>query len=239
MSGSVTVLEVAGAAGLTVYAVAMWVAVGVLAYALRGPLPPWLPRVAAGVITAGVVGQLGHVQEHVAQAAYWVLHPEEPAWMTPWGDGLARGFHALAGGQHALGMELLHLTGNVVFLAGLVGVALVARHAAAFRARRWARMGVWMQGLHGLEHLVLTVSVALGGPAVGLSTWFGTIEPGPALWTYRIWWHFLANVAGSIVLTVALCLLWAERDRVAGSWSGARRVTPQRAPVHSNAGESQ
>lgn len=40
-----------------------------------------------------------------------------------------------------------------------------------------------MQGLHGLEHLVLMLTVWLGAPqAIGFSTWFGLLEPGPECW---------------------------------------------------------
>ncbi|MEU4252968.1 DUF6008 family protein [Amycolatopsis sp. NPDC026612] len=52
------------------------------------------------------------------------------------------------------GMELLHLTGNFLFLAGLAGIMVITRRALTTRARRWAKAGVRMPGLHGLEHLV-------------------------------------------------------------------------------------
>ncbi|SFW83880.1 DUF6008 family protein [Amycolatopsis australiensis] len=206
--------DVAGAVLLVLWALAMWAAVAVLAYAARGPVRPWVYRGSAAVIGLGVLGQLGHVQEHIAQAGYWLGHPNSPAWMTPWGTGLANGLQLALPGRPTFGMELLHLTGNFIFLAGLAGVMVITRHAVRTRARRWARMGVWMQGLHGLEHLVLTLSVAFGSRAVGLSTFFGLVGPGPGLTTYRVWWHFVANVVGSVVFGLALYHLWRERREV-------------------------
>lgn len=207
--------DTAGAVLLVLWALAMWTAVGVLAYANRGPVRPWVYRGSVAVIGFGVLGQLGHLQEHIAQAAYWLGHPNSPAWMTPWGTGLAAGLQAVLPRRPSFGMELLHLTGNFLFLAGLAGVMVLTRRARRTRTRRWAKMGVWMQGLHGLEHLVLTLSVAFGAPrAIGLSTFFGLVDPGPGLTTYRVWWHFAANVAGSVIFGIALYHLWRERREV-------------------------
>ena len=206
--------DVAGATLLVLWALAMWAAVGVLAYANRGPVRPWVHRGSLAVIGVGVLGQLGHVQEHIAQVGYWLGHPNAPAWMTPWGTGLADGLQLVLPDRPTFGMELLHLTGNFIFLAGLAGVMVITRRAVGTRTRRWAKMGVWMQGLHGLEHLVLTLSVALGSRAIGLSTFFGLIDPGPGLTTYRVWWHFIANVMGSIIFGLALYHLRKERREV-------------------------
>lgn len=224
MDGAVTLLETAGAVLFVLWTVAMWGAVVVIALADRGPARPWLYRSAVGVVVLGVLGQIGHFQEHVAQAGYWVANPMQPAWMTPLGDGLARGLGQVAPSNPNLGMELLHLKGNLVFLAGLVGIMLLTRRVAGdLTSRRWARMGVWMQGIHGVEHVVLTVSVALGASgAIGLSTWFGTIEPGPALTTYRVWWHFVANLVGTAILAMALYHLWRERRLVERSYEPPR-----------------
>lgn len=208
-----------GAVLLLLWAVGMWAAVAVLAYANRGPVRPWLFRASAGVIILGILGQLGHVQEHIAQVGYWIAHPNAKPWMTPLGNGLAAGLGQSTPDKPSLGMEILHLTGNFIFLAGLVGVMLITRRALRTRARRWAKMGVWMQGIHGIEHLALTLSVAFGAKqAIGLSTWFGLLEPGPGLWTYRIWWHFVANMLGSVIFAVAVYHLWRERREVAAGY---------------------
>ncbi|WP_443333935.1 DUF6008 family protein [Streptomyces sp. CB02414] len=224
MGGAVSLVETWGAVVFIGWAVVMWAAVVVLAFANRGPVRPWLFRTAVVLIGLGVIGQVGHFQEHVAQAGYWVANPYAPAWMTPWGDGLARGMGQVDPAKPALGMEILHLTGNFVFLAGLVGIVQITRRATGhLKSRKWGRMGVWMQGLHGLEHVVLTVSVALGASrAVGLSTWFGAIDPGPALVTYRVWWHFVANLIGTAILAVAVYHLWRERRAVRAGYEEGR-----------------
>jgi hypothetical protein len=228
MGGSATFLDTAGAVVLVLWTAVMWLAVGVLAVANRRPVAPWVLPLSAGVIGLGILGQLGHVQEHVAQAAYWVWHPDAQPWMTPWGTGLAAGFGQVDMSKPSLGMEILHFTGNLIFLAGLVGVMLITRRAVRTKARWWGRMGVWMQGIHGLEHLALMLSVWLGAPrAIGLSTWFGLLEPGPGLWTYRVWWHFIANVIGSMIFAMAVYHLWRERTVVAATY---RRQPAERAP---------
>jgi hypothetical protein len=227
-----------GAVLLLLWAVGMWAAVFGLWFANRGPVRrPWVYRASGAVIVVGVIGQIGHLQEHVAQAGYWLGHPNDPAWMTPWGTGLAKGYNVVDTSKPTLGMEILHLTGNFIFLAGLAAVMVITRHARATRTRRWGRMGVWMQGIHGLEHLSLTLSVWFGADrAIGLSTWFGQVQPGVGLTTYRIWWHFIANVMGSFIFGMALYHLWRERPVIAASYeaepAGApRHRAPGRAPA--------
>ncbi len=223
MGNSVSGWDTAGAVLLVLWAVAMWAAVAGLAYANRGQGRPWLFRSCATVIVIGVLGQIGHLTEHVAQVGYWVQHPNSPAWMTPWGSGLSRGIGQIDTSKPTLGMEIVHLTGNLIFLAGLAAIMVITRRTPRARSRRWARMGVWMQGIHGLEHLSLTLSVAFGArQAIGLSTWFGLLPPGPGLWTYRIWWHFLANVIGSFIFAVSLYHLWRERHEIRAAYDRAR-----------------
>ncbi|GAA5080865.1 DUF6008 family protein [Nocardia iowensis] len=206
--------EIAGAVLMVAWMVVMWAAVAVLAFAIRGQVRPWMYRTSLGVIALGVIAQIGHFQEHIAQAGYWIAHSNAPAWMTPWGTGLANGFGQVDTSKPTLGMEILHLVGNFHFLAGLVGVALITHRALESKARKWGRMGVLMQGIHGIEHIALTVSVLLGAKAFGLSTWFGLLDPGPGLWTYRVWWHFFANVIGTTIFAMALFHLWRERATI-------------------------
>jgi hypothetical protein len=89
-----------------------------------------------------------------------------------------------------------------------------------------------MQGIHGLEHLTLTLSVAFGAKqAIGLSTWFGLLDPGPGLWTYRIWWHAIANAVGTTIFAIALYHLWRERATVSAAYetsAPATRRVPRR-----------
>jgi uncharacterized protein DUF6008 len=222
MGHSASGVDTAGAVLLLLWAAGMWAAVAGLAYANRGTPRPWVFRACLTVIIIGVIGQIGHLTEHVAQVGYWLQHPNSPPWMTPWGSALARGFGRVDTSKPTLGMEILHLTGNFIFLAGLAAVMVISRRTRAGRARKWGKMGVWMQGIHGLEHLSLTLSVAFGAKqAIGLSTWFGLLDPGPGLATYRIWWHFLANVIGSCIFAAALYHLWRERHEIRAAHDAA------------------
>ena len=222
----VPALDTLGALGLLAWAVLMWAAVAGLAFADRRGRRPWVYKASLGVIVIGVIGQIGHLTEHVAQAGYWIGHPEAASWMTPWGTGLAKGFGQIDTSRATLGMEILHLVGNFIFLAGLAAVMVITRRARTTRTRWWGKMGVWMQGIHGLEHLSLTVSVWLGAKeAVGLSTWFGQLTPGPGATTYRVWWHFWANVIGTFIFTMALVHLRRERGQICDSFRPAP-VTP-------------
>src|SRR5256885_9077225 len=126
--------DTAGALLMLLWAAAMWAAVAVLAYAGRRRARPWLFRGAAAVIILGILGQIGHIQEHVAQTGYWVAHPNAKPWMTPWGNGLADGMGQIDMSKPTLGMEILHLVGNFIFLAGMVGVMLITRRALHTRS---------------------------------------------------------------------------------------------------------
>jgi hypothetical protein len=215
-----THLDKLGALLLLGWAVAMWAAVFALMFVDRHGRGRTVHRGATAVVLVGVVGQIGHLQEHVAQVEYWVQHPNARPWMTPWGDGLSRGFGAVDTAHPALGMEILHFVGNMIFLAGMTGVMVLTCRAPRVAARKWGRMGVLMQGFHGLEHLSLMLSVWWGAPrAIGISTWFGVMQPGPGLWTYRIWWHFAANVLGSVIFAGAVWHLWADRKEIEASFA--------------------
>lgn len=224
MGGMASAIDVSGAVLLLLWAVAMWVAVAALRVA-NGRQRPWVYTVTAVVIVLGVLGQLGHLQEHVAQVGYWVGHPNaKTGWMTPWGTALAMGFGMVDMTKPTLGMEILHFIGNLIFLAGLAAVMVITSRARTTRTRWWAKMGVWMQGIHGLEHLSLMLSVWLGAKeAIGLSTWFGLLAPGPGAATYRVWWHFIANVIGSFIFAMALYHLWRERREIKATFTGGTR----------------
>ena len=223
MGGKASALDISGAVLLLAWAVAMWAAVAALRTANRRQRP-WVFTATAVVIVLGVLGQIGHLQEHVAQVGYWLGHPNVvKGWMTPWGTALAMGFGVVDTSKPTLGMEILHFVGNLIFLSGLAAVMVLTTRARGTKTRRWARMGVWMQGIHGLEHLSLMLSVWLGAKqAIGLSTWFGLLDPGPGATTYRVWWHFIANVVGSVIFAMALYHLWRERHAVRATYVGHR-----------------
>lgn len=162
----------------------------------RGP-------VLALVAGAGLTFQVVHAVEHVAQAAAWALQPSQPPWLTPWA---AAGRDVLAvGGDAAVGNELLHLLGNVIFLAGLVALAGLARRRDS--RSRALRVAVAIQGVHVAEHVALTGSVLVGDRPIGITTLFGLLDPGPALWTLRVGAHFALNTVATVAAGLAVAAM--------------------------------
>jgi len=227
--GHATTMDTLGAFGLLGWFVLMWAAVVVLILAERRGVHPAVHAGAGAVVVIGLAGQLIHMWEHVWQAGQWVAHPNSPARMTPWGTGLAAGFGGVDRSRPVLGMEILHFVGNMIFLVGLLGVLVMTRQARSVKAQRTARIGSWLQGAHCVEHLALMGTVWLGANRpIGVSTWFGQMDPGPGLWTYRIWWHFWANAIPTWYFLLAAWQLWSERETVAASRRTVR--SPGRLP---------
>lgn len=178
----------------------------VLAVGLAGLVWTWRThrrrrRSVVGVIAVGGLGfQLVHGLEHVAQAVAWVAAPDKPPFLTPWA---VVGRDALAvAGDAALGNELLHLFGNLVFAAGLLAFGWLARPARSWGRSLW--VAVVVQGLHVVEHVALTVTLAWVGTAIGLTTLFGILDAGPGLWTLRILAHFMLNAVATVAAGVAV-----------------------------------
>lgn len=163
----------------------------------------------------GTVFQLGHFAEHVAQAGYWARHPSEAPWMTPWAGALANSFGALAPRTPGFGMEAMHLVGNAIFLSGAAAVLAVLSRIGSTSSKRLARTGVVVQTVHVAEHVALTVSVALSGRAIGVSTLFGTLDPGRVLWAYRVWWHLTINAMATTMLLLAIARRSRAQEAVA------------------------
>jgi hypothetical protein len=165
------------------------------------------------VAVAGLGFQVVHALEHLVQIGAWGLAPGRTPYLTPWA---AAGRHALAvDGNLAIGEELLHLSGNLVFLAGLVALVALAARTDAARSRN-LRLAVTIQGVHVLEHAVLTATAAAAGRAVGVTTLFGTLEPGPLLFTVRPLAHFTLNAVATAFAVLAA--LDVARSHGVGTW---------------------
>ncbi len=162
------------------------------------------------VAAGGMLFQVVHALEHAAQSAVWTAHLDQPPWLTPWA---AAGRDWLAhGGDIALGSELLHLVGNLVFLVGLVALAGIAGRRGDRRPRALTA-ALWIQVLHVVEHAALTASAATLGTAVGVTTALGQLPPGPALWSLRVVAHFTINAVATVAAVWALHDMWQ-----AGGW---------------------
>lgn len=168
-----------------------------------------------GIIAATGLGfQAVHALEHFVQIGAWAISPGRAPYLTPWASA---GSDLLAvAGNVALGEELLHLSGNVVFLVGLVALAVLASRSDEGRPHS-LRLALLIQGLHVLEHAALTATVAVGGTALGATTAFGLLEPGPLLWTYRQMAHFVLNtVATAFAIDATVRLVGATGLRARG-----------------------
>lgn len=151
------------------------------------------------VVAAGGLGfQVVHVAEHVAQVAYWLAHPTEAPWLTPWAETGVHVFAALSDGRHGTGQELLHLVGNVIFLGGVVAaLALAARLSPS--GRRVLHLALWVQAAHVGEHVLLTSTWLATGEAVGVTTAFGALTADPVTGgAVRVWVHFALNLAATV-----------------------------------------
>lgn len=153
----------------------------------------------ASVLRYAAVGALvfqgAHLIEHVAQLAYWFSHPTQTPWLTPWA---AEGRDLLAvGGEGAIGNELLHMVGNLIFLGGLFALVVLCRKAGRTSDEfPHLRTAVLVQSLHVVEHVALTTTSLIYGRAVGASTFLGLVD-GPVMTSTRIWFHFLLNLVAS------------------------------------------
>ena len=157
--------------------------------------------------------QVVHALEHVLQLGYWVLHPSEAPWLTPWAVTGRDLLAAVSNGHPTTGNELLHLLGNLIFLAGLVGLLHVVRERSEL-PHRSLHVATVLQTVHVGEHVALALSWLATGQALGITTLFGRLQ-GTVGSAGRIWAHFLLNVVASLYLLHGLA-------------AHARRRTPHR-----------
>lgn len=162
------------------------------------------------VVVGGLLFQAFHFSEHGAQLGHWLMDRGGPPWMSRWAmwgrDTLANLFDT----SPAVGMELLHLVGNLIFFVALIGALSVVARAAPARsgfvqARRW-------QMLHLAEHVALTATVVAIGRPIGLTTGFGlwdaSADVGVAV---RVCTHFVLNLVPTAFATTAVVALVTRR----------------------------
>jgi len=155
--------------------------------------------IAAGL---GLLFQIGHFAEHALQFAIWVLGDlsticgRATPWMSPWATELVREIGLVvvpdADPQRRmmLGMEVLHLIGNSIFLVGLACLYYCVRS-------RWVRWALYIETFHLYEHAMLTASAFFVGKPIGLSTLFGganVIGDREFAVGCRVSWHFVMNL---------------------------------------------
>jgi hypothetical protein len=156
---------------------------------------------AGAAIGGGVAFQIGHFAEHAYQFGHWVLVDRTKPWMSNAADWLVRQIGMAVDCGSKMGMELLHLNGNAIFLATLAGLLWLMPRS---RDMRWA-LGI--EAFHLTEHIMLVASVGLLGKPIGWSTLFGFAPQGfsaNAAVGYRVGWHFMLNLIPSVLMMRAL-----------------------------------
>jgi len=178
-----------------------------------------LTLIAAVVATLGMLFQIGHFAEHAFQFVVWILGDlsnicgRDTAWMSPWatelvnriGTGLFPTFDAPR--RMMLGMEVLHLIGNSIFLAALVALYYCVRS-------KWARWAIYIETFHLYEHIMLTVSAYYVGKPIGLSTLFGgtsVIGGREFAVGFRVTWHFVMNLLPLPFAMMAVLENWRSK----------------------------
>jgi hypothetical protein len=153
-------------------------------------------RALIAIAVLGVTFQVGHFTEHAVQAGMWLFGDRTRAWMSDLAMWLSTHL-----GPMPLGMEVLHLLGNFIFLVTIGAVVLLTEGRD-----RWVRAAFSVELFHLTEHLMLTISTATLGDPIGWSTLFGLAStlPVEAAVGYRVMWHFTMNLIPSALLMRAL-----------------------------------
>ncbi len=151
---------------------------------------------------AGLVFQVVHLIEHLAQTGYWFLHPGEAPWLTPWAV-LGRDM-LVVGDRIVTGNELLHLLGNGIFFGALLAMHWVCRaHKRPPSRYPHLAKAIASQGFHVAEHVLLTVTTFVVGLPMGISTLFG-FATGAWGSSYRVWFHFILNFIATYYAAMAM-----------------------------------
>ena len=165
-----------------------------------------LINVLAMCVGLGLAFQVGHFIEHAVQFGVWIggqfqwvvgafcgrdtpyMSPPLTAMVRFMGSILAP--NANDARQMMLGMEVLHLIGNSIFLVTIAGVNYLM-------PSKWARWAFYIEGGHLCEHLALTLTAIYVGKPIGISTLFGQsayyFGKNGAV-GYRVAWHFAMNL---------------------------------------------
>jgi len=170
-----------------------------------------MQAIAAGGLTFQVI----HVLEHVLQLAFWFTKPDGKPWLSSWAAGTADGLQyfcslvPLAGTPPSIGVEMLHLTGNVIFLGALTAWQVAMR--ANKRSIATLAIAERVQLFHVAEHVLLVGTLVAFDKAIGLSTAFGAID-GAGLVALRVWFHFTINAVATTYALRAAKATWGKSN---------------------------
>lgn len=172
------------------------------------------------VAAFGLLFQIGHFAEHAFQFTVWVLGDlsaicgRDTPWMSPWATELVSQLGTLlfpgadSTRRMMLGMEVLHLIGNSIFLTGLAALYYCLRS-------KWVRWALFIEGFHLYEHIMLTATACFIGKPIGMSTLFGAVNllGGQEFAVgFRVTWHFAMNL---LPMPFAMTALMEYRRQIA------------------------
>lgn len=170
--------------------------------------------VLVAVAAAGTIFQIGHFIEHLTQFAVWVGGNHTVPYMSPVARWLSHKIGAYvvpspgemcpsqmaSPRQMLMGMEILHLIGNIIFLST---IACLNR----LMPSKLVRNALYVEGFHLYEHIMLTLSALFLNQSVGMSTIFGGAQALGGLEFavgYRVTWHFVMNLVPTAMMAVAM-----------------------------------
>lgn len=189
---------------------------GKVNYLDGGPRLEQLKIFSIMLVGLGLAFQVGHFVEHAVQFAVWLFGTSQ--WVAanfcgrnvPYMSGPVTKAVAVAGAylfpnadvarQMMMGTEILHLTGNCIFLATIAGVF-------CFIPTKPVRYAFYIEAAHLCEHVSLTLSAYCVGTPIGVSTLFGQ---APILWGkewvvgWRVSWHFAMNLLPMPFVMIAI-----------------------------------
>jgi hypothetical protein len=187
---------------------------------------PFFLRSLGAVAALGLLFQIGHFAEHAFQFAVWVLGDlsnicgRDTPWMSPWANELVRQIGLLllpaedAARRMMLGMEVLHLTGNSIFLGSLACLYYCLRS-------KWVRWALLIEAFHLYEHIMLTATAYFVGKPIGMSTLFGGVNVSGSrefAVGWRVTWHFAMNLLPMPFAMTGLMAHWRATMVASPTW---------------------
>lgn len=180
-----------------------------------------LPLVLWTIASLGLLFQVGHFFEHAFQWVVWLLGnaSEICGRDTPWASGWVKELIAAIGlivapeadaaRRWMLGLEVLHLIGNGIFLVTLGLLYYLTDN-------KWVRWGLYIETFHLYEHIMLTSTAFFIGKPIGLSTLFGGAGLGSKDFAVgvRVTWHFFMNLLPMPFAMIGLTEYWDEHKLV-------------------------
>lgn len=184
-------------------------------------------RIAAGAIAVATLSfQMFHLLEHSFQVYFWAKEPND-TWLSTVALQTAHGLNQYCSlimptgtdRQFKVGLEVLHLLGNTIFLCGIIALGMVMRRGSASEEFGHTSYGTsirkaqFWETIHVVEHVVLTFTIVLTGRARGLSSLGGFVDGAPVL-AWRVWFHFILHCISTVYLVRSMWQYWNVYHRV-------------------------